>query len=156
MVCKVGETGPTDARVRRPVSPTLEFGDKKREETNKKKSGPYNKEIISNKINEKSRMRMNRRPVGNEQVLEEFNSTQSDQLAEKVRLIKGLSQQIKHDIEASDLLIRDVDRDMNSADSLINETLLRLKKVTESESSRHMIYLALFIVAVFVALWFFM
>ena len=102
------------------------------------------------------RMRMNRRTGGNEQVLEEFNNAQSEQLAEKVKLIKGLSQQIKLDIESSDLLIRDVDREMTGAEGLIMETLRRLSTVTENENSRHMLYLCLFIVTIFLALYFLM
>jgi hypothetical protein len=99
---------------------------------------------------------MSRRQLGNEQVLEEYNANQTTQLADKVSLIKGLSQQIKHDIEASGQLIRDLDRDIGGAGGLLDEALNRLKVVTDNENSRHTLYLILFVVTIFVLLYFFM
>lgn len=60
------------------------------------------------------------------------------------------------DLEASNSVIDDVDREMSSVSNLIDQALAQLKTVTENENSRNMLYLCVFVVCIFFGLYIFL
>jgi blocked early in transport 1 len=90
----------------------------------------------------------------NAEMLEEQNDRLVGALGEKVKRIKEFSQQIHIEIEQSNLLIDDVSQHMGGASGLLDGALNRLKLISEDVGGRNTLYLALFVVAIFVVLWF--
>mmetsp|Transcript_6258 Transcript_6258/g.9762 ORF Transcript_6258/g.9762 Transcript_6258/m.9762 type:complete len:114 (+) Transcript_6258:53-394(+) len=91
----------------------------------------------------------------NEQILEDYNNKQAQQLGNKVSMIKSLSQQIKIEIEESNNLLSQVDTNIDETGSLLDTALLKLKTITDNDSSKNTLYLVFFVIFMFIALWLF-
>eukprot|EP01114_Cavostelium_apophysatum_P017056 TRINITY_DN4976_c0_g1_i2.p1 TRINITY_DN4976_c0_g1~~TRINITY_DN4976_c0_g1_i2.p1 ORF type:complete len:139 (-),score=24.34 TRINITY_DN4976_c0_g1_i2:16-432(-) len=89
-----------------------------------------------------------------EQLLERDNDKSLEDLASKVRMIKKVSEDIEIGITEGNRRLDDLDSDMSGVQGLLKNTMGKLNELTRSGGSRHMCYLILFIVFVFLLVYY--
>eukprot|EP01087_Luapelamoeba_hula_P015130 TRINITY_DN4485_c0_g1_i2.p2 TRINITY_DN4485_c0_g1~~TRINITY_DN4485_c0_g1_i2.p2 ORF type:complete len:105 (+),score=18.97 TRINITY_DN4485_c0_g1_i2:118-432(+) len=74
--------------------------------------------------------------------------TQYDALAESAVNIRHISEEIEAGLRVSNTLLDELDSDMENASTMLASARRRMKALTNAASSRHMIYLFLFMFVV--------
>ena len=85
--------------------------------------------------------------------MEQENDAQIGALAGKVSQLKQLSIDIGTHVREDNSMLNDLDGSFDSAGGLLHGTMKRLGTLANSKDSRHMLYLALFVVLVFLVLY---
>jgi len=91
-----------------------------------------------------------------QQLLMKDNDQKIVELTQTVQKIKQISIDIEVGIEQSNKILDSLDSDMSGVQGLLSSSLQRLAKLTEQSGSRHMCYLILFCIFVFILLYFLM
>eukprot|EP01104_Vermistella_antarctica_P013687 TRINITY_DN4183_c0_g1_i1.p1 TRINITY_DN4183_c0_g1~~TRINITY_DN4183_c0_g1_i1.p1 ORF type:complete len:177 (-),score=42.60 TRINITY_DN4183_c0_g1_i1:259-789(-) len=89
-----------------------------------------------------------------EDMLERGNDQQLDHLSSRVTSLRDITQGISIEIERSTKQLDELEQGFSNTRSLLGGTMDRLKDLTQTASSKHMCYLVLFAVGVFVLLYF--
>jgi blocked-early-in-transport protein 1 len=76
-----------------------------------------------------------------------------EELSNQVSAIKEISLQIHDEAQQSNQLLQGIGGQLESARTSVKQAIRRISEVTKSASSRHMIYLVLFLVAVLLVLY---
>jgi len=90
----------------------------------------------------------------NEDLLEKDNDRKLEELAQTVSTIKSLTKDIEIGIDDSNRNIGFLDKQMGDVQGLIGGAMQKLTNLTQQGGSKHMCYLVLFIVFVFILLYF--
>jgi len=90
----------------------------------------------------------------NEELLEKDNDKKLEDLAHIVSVIKDRSRDIEIGIDQSNKNLGHLDKEMGDVQGLIGGAMHRLSNLTQQGGSRHMCYLVLFIVFVFILVYF--
>jgi len=90
----------------------------------------------------------------NEFLLEKDNERKLDELAQTTSVIKGLVRDIESGIDTSNKNLSFLDKEMGDVQGLIGGAMIRLSNLTQQGGTRHMCYLILFVVFIFVLLYF--
>ena len=85
--------------------------------------------------------------------LENENDAQIGKLAGQVSALKDISSQISIHIKGDNKLLDELDGSFDSAGGMLGGTMKRLGAVANSGGSSNILYLAMFVVAVFLLLW---
>jgi len=89
-----------------------------------------------------------------EELVQKQNDKTLDEIARKVGIIKKVSMDIEQGIGDGIKIADDVDNDMGGVQGLLSGTMQRLGNLASSGGSRHMCYLVVFIVFVFILVYF--
>ncbi|GBG26104.1 BET1-like [Hondaea fermentalgiana] len=87
-------------------------------------------------------------------MMEEENNRQTDLLGERVSQLKELSIQINGVVNEDNKLLDGMGSTFGQTNQLMNKTLKNLQVMIDKGGSKHMCYLILFVVAVFLVLYF--
>uniref|UniRef100_A0A7S3W915 t-SNARE coiled-coil homology domain-containing protein n=1 Tax=Strombidinopsis acuminata TaxID=141414 RepID=A0A7S3W915_9SPIT len=87
--------------------------------------------------------------ASHESYMEQENDDQIGLLAGKVSALRGIAIEIGDHVREDNRLLDSLDDKFMSAGGLLSGTMKRLNKLASSKDSKHMMYLALFVVAVF-------
>jgi len=90
----------------------------------------------------------------NEELMTRDNDKKLEELAETVDVIKRLSKDIESGIDESDKNIGFLDKQMGDVQGVIGGAMQKLNNLTTQGGSRHMCYLILFVVFIFILLYF--
>jgi len=90
----------------------------------------------------------------NEDLLERDNDKKLEELAQTVSVIKGLTRDIESGIDQSSKSLGFLDKEMTDVQGMIGGAMNKLHNLTQQGGSRHMCYLILFIVFIFILLYF--
>lgn len=85
--------------------------------------------------------------------LEEENERSAEELKQKIGALKSLTIDIGHEVRYQDKLLRGIDDDMDRTHGFLSNTMGRVVRLGKNTSSRHMCYMLLFIVFVFLLLY---
>eukprot|EP01089_Gocevia_fonbrunei_P013971 TRINITY_DN3725_c0_g1_i1.p1 TRINITY_DN3725_c0_g1~~TRINITY_DN3725_c0_g1_i1.p1 ORF type:complete len:125 (-),score=30.36 TRINITY_DN3725_c0_g1_i1:103-477(-) len=88
------------------------------------------------------------------QLIEEATNRDMGKLAGKVGLIRGISEDIRRSIQVGVDEADQLQQGMNSASSLLKGTMNRLGSLQQTATTKHMFYLVIFVVFVFLVLYF--
>lgn len=78
---------------------------------------------------------------------------QINSLANKVSALRDISKQIGNAVREDNALLGDLEGGFDSANSLLGGTMQRLSSLASSKDSRHMLYLACFVVFIFLLMY---
>ena len=92
----------------------------------------------------------------NRTLMEQENDRHWGELGEQVELLKSLSQDINQEVSSQNDFLKGMGDSFGSASSFFGATMSKLSLMTSTSSSRHMYYLAVFIVFVFLVIYFMM
>eukprot|EP01112_Ceratiomyxa_fruticulosa_P021010 TRINITY_DN7309_c0_g2_i1.p1 TRINITY_DN7309_c0_g2~~TRINITY_DN7309_c0_g2_i1.p1 ORF type:complete len:133 (-),score=27.13 TRINITY_DN7309_c0_g2_i1:75-473(-) len=84
-----------------------------------------------------------------EQLLEQHNDEKIADLARKVDTIKRISVDIESQARESNSLMEGLENQMSNVQGILQGTMLKLTNLAQNGGSRHMMYLILFMVFVF-------
>ena len=85
--------------------------------------------------------------------LESENDAQIGALANRVSALKDISSQISIHIKGDNKLLDDLDNSFDQTGGMLGSTMKRLSAIASSSGGGNMMYLAMFVVAVFLLLW---
>jgi len=88
-----------------------------------------------------------------EEIMQHENDAQIGMLLGKVSQLKEYTIQIGNQVRDDNKMLDGLDNDFDSAGSLLSGTMKRLGTMVNSKDSRHMLYLALFVVFVFMVMY---
>ncbi|GAM27779.1 hypothetical protein SAMD00019534_109550, partial [Acytostelium subglobosum LB1] len=89
-----------------------------------------------------------------EQLVEQRNDEQGQMLKEKTEVLKRISIDIESQVRESNSLLDDLNGDLSNAQALLSNTMKKLTHLAQTATSRHMMYLILFVVFVFLLLYY--
>ncbi len=84
---------------------------------------------------------------------EHENEAQIDALANKVNALKGIAIHIGDHVREDVRLLDNLDGNFDSTTGLLTNTMRKLSSMSSSKDSSHMLYLVLFVVAVFLCIY---
>jgi len=90
----------------------------------------------------------------NEELMTRDNDKKLEELAETVDVIKRLSKDIESGIDESNKNIGFLDKQMGDVQGVIGGAMQKLNNLATQGGSRHMCYLILFVVFIFILLYF--
>jgi len=90
----------------------------------------------------------------NEELMTRDNDKKLEELAETVDVIKRLSKDIESGIDESNKNIGFLDKQMGDVQGVIGGAMQKLNNLATQGGSRHMCYLVLFVVFIFILLYF--
>jgi len=100
---------------------------------------------------------MHRKHQGqSEMLLEQHNDERLSQLSEKVSIIRQVTVDIEAQVKESNKMLSEMEGDMDNVQGLLSNTISKLDKLAKSGGGRHMLYLVLFMLFVFLLLYFLM
>ena len=85
--------------------------------------------------------------------LENENDAQIGALAGKVSALKDISSQISIHIKGDNKMLDELDNSFDSTNNMLGGTMKRLNTLANSAGGGNMLYLIMFVVAVFLILW---
>jgi len=91
-----------------------------------------------------------------EMLLEQHNDERLSQLGEKVAIIRMVTEDIEAQVKESNKMLSEMEGDMDSVQGLLSNTISKLDKLAKSGGGRHVFYLVLFMLFVFLLLYFLM
>lgn len=84
---------------------------------------------------------------------EHENEMQIDALANKVNALKGIAIHIGDHVRDDNRLLDNLDANFDDTSGLLGNTMRKLSTMASSKDSSHMLYLVLFVVAVFLCIY---
>eukprot|EP01089_Gocevia_fonbrunei_P000705 TRINITY_DN10698_c0_g1_i1.p1 TRINITY_DN10698_c0_g1~~TRINITY_DN10698_c0_g1_i1.p1 ORF type:complete len:138 (-),score=21.33 TRINITY_DN10698_c0_g1_i1:19-432(-) len=91
-----------------------------------------------------------------QQLLERETDHQLQGISAKLSSIQNLANAIGHEIKLGSNVLDDMESQVSTTQSLLQQNMARLKRLADQSTSRHMIYLGLFFVAVIFFLYYFL
>jgi len=91
--------------------------------------------------------------ASHESYMEQENDDQIGLLAGKVSALRGIAIEIGDHVREDNRILDGLDDRFLTAGNLLGGTMRRLNTLASSKDSRHMLYLALFVVAVFLIIY---
>ena len=88
------------------------------------------------------------------EILEQQNNELTDTLDERIGALKGLTIELGDEAREHNRLLDEIELDFSSADSLLKGTMQKLSVLINTGGNKHMCYLALFALGVFLFLYF--
>jgi len=88
------------------------------------------------------------------QILEDDNDRKLHNLAPKIQSLRQISEQIEIQVRDSNRLLDDLDSGMGNVQNFLKNTIGMVGKLKDGASSKHLMYLVLFVVAVFLFLYY--
>ena len=85
--------------------------------------------------------------------MENENDMQIGELAGKVSALKDISNQINIHIKGDNKMLDELDNSFDTTTGMLGGTMKRLTSVAQSAGGGNILYLAMFVVAVFLILW---
>jgi len=92
--------------------------------------------------------------TASEELLERQNERKIEELTKSVKNIKKISEDIESGIQESNQLLDTLDNELFSVQGILKATTKKLDQISKQSGSRHMCYLFLFVIFVFVLLYF--
>jgi len=89
----------------------------------------------------------------NRRLLEEQNTAKTSDLSDSIAKLKFLSIDINNEVASQNKLIGQMDGQMDTASSMLDDTIGKLGTMLESPDAKHMLYLIIFVVTAFVLLY---
>ncbi|XP_075160056.1 blocked early in transport 1 [Haematobia irritans] len=89
----------------------------------------------------------------NHDVLEEENERAAEELKQKIGALKSLTIDIGNEVRYQDKLLRGIDDDMDRTQGFLGNTMGRVVRLAKNGGSRHMCYMFLFVLFVFLILY---
>ncbi|KAJ1519893.1 hypothetical protein ONE63_004133 [Megalurothrips usitatus] len=85
--------------------------------------------------------------------IEEENEKMTDQLKDKIHVLKSLSIDIGAEVRYQDKLLRDMDEDFEKTGGFLGNTMNRVLRLAKGGHNYYIVYLFLFSIVVFIILW---
>ncbi|XP_073843172.1 blocked early in transport 1 [Musca autumnalis] len=85
--------------------------------------------------------------------LEEENERAAEELKQKIGALKSLTIDIGNEVRYQDKLLRGIDDDMDRTQGFLGNTMNRVVRLAKNGGSRHMCYMFLFVLFVFLLLY---
>lgn len=89
----------------------------------------------------------------NSNEIEDENDRLTDQLKDKIHVLKSLSIDIGNEVKYQDKLLREVDDDMERTGGFLGNTMNRVLRLTKGSHNYYIVYLFLFALFVFFILY---
>ncbi|KAK9711496.1 hypothetical protein QE152_g25454 [Popillia japonica] len=89
----------------------------------------------------------------NSNELEDENDRMTDELKDKIHILKSLSIDIGNEVKYQDKLLREVDDDMDRTGGFLGNTMNRVLRLSKGSHNYYILYLFLFSIFVFFILY---
>lgn len=85
--------------------------------------------------------------------IEEENEKMTDQLKDKIHILKSLTLDIGEEVKYQDKLLRDMDEDFEKTGGFLGNTINRVLRLGRGGHNYYIFYLFLFALLVFIIVW---